>query len=176
MYEDSMPWGQGRKEKCKKKFSIIFHRKNSWGNSCTSLLLVCLTTSQILSLMQGGGIQIRCYAAPCSAARGPFDHFEIRANSNLKILTRISKWSNGPRAALHGTAQQRIHFQGGATCSWEWTFVHPALFFFFKNRFLVVYFSMCLDDERINVRIVFFELVIENSIRLVIFSKMWEYI
>jgi hypothetical protein len=55
-------------------------------------------------------MQIRCCAAPYSASRGPFDHFEIHVNSNLKVLTQISKWSNGPRAALHGAAQQRIHF------------------------------------------------------------------
>jgi hypothetical protein len=54
-------------------------------------------------------IQIRCCAVSCSAARGPFDYFEIRANSNLKVLTRISKWSNGSHAALHGAAQQRSH-------------------------------------------------------------------
>jgi hypothetical protein len=54
------------------------------------------------------GIQIRCCAAPCSAARSPFDHFEIRANLNLKVLTRNSMWSNGLRAALQDAAQQRI--------------------------------------------------------------------
>jgi hypothetical protein len=32
------------------------------------------------------GNQIRC-----RAVRGPFDHFEIHANLNLKVLTRISK-------------------------------------------------------------------------------------
>jgi hypothetical protein len=42
------------------------------------------------------------------AAHSPFDYFDIRANSNLKILIWISKWSNGPRTALHGAARQRI--------------------------------------------------------------------
>jgi hypothetical protein len=67
-------------------------------------------------------IQIRCSATPCNAAHGPFDHFEIHANSNLKILTRISKWSNGPCAA-----QQRICFHSNTAssrrtskCSWNW--------------------------------------------------------
>jgi hypothetical protein len=45
-------------------------------------------------------IQIRC-----CVARDPFDHFEIHANLNLKVLTRISKWSNRPRTAVHGAAQ-----------------------------------------------------------------------
>jgi hypothetical protein len=54
--------------------------------------------------------QIRCRAAPCSAVRNPFDHFEIRPNSNFKVLTRISKWPNGSRAALHGAVRQRIRF------------------------------------------------------------------
>jgi hypothetical protein len=54
------------------------------------------------------GNQICCRAARCGAARGPFDHFEIRANSNLKVLTRISKWSNGLRAAPHRAARQWI--------------------------------------------------------------------
>jgi hypothetical protein len=56
-----------------------------------------------LTLAQNQWNQIRC-----RAIRGPFDHFEICANSNLKVLTRISKWSNGPRASLHGSTQQRI--------------------------------------------------------------------
>jgi hypothetical protein len=52
--------------------------------------------------------QICCRAAPCGAARGPFNHFEIRVNSNLKVLTRILKWSNGSRAAPHRAARQWI--------------------------------------------------------------------
>jgi hypothetical protein len=55
--------------------------------------------------------RIRCREIPCSAERGPFDHFEIRSNLNLKILTRISKWSNGSCATLHGAARQRIRFR-----------------------------------------------------------------
>jgi hypothetical protein len=59
----------------------------------------------------GGGCnrnQISCHAARCGAAPDPFDHFEIHANSNLKVLTRISKWSNGPRAASHRVARKWI--------------------------------------------------------------------
>jgi hypothetical protein len=54
------------------------------------------------------GIHIHYCVATCSIIHGPFNHFEIRANSNLKILTRISKWSNGLYTALHGVAQQWI--------------------------------------------------------------------
>jgi hypothetical protein len=41
-------------------------------------------------------------------SRGPFDHFEIRTNSNFEVLTQISKWSNGPYTALHGAMQRWI--------------------------------------------------------------------
>jgi hypothetical protein len=47
--------------------------------------------------------QIRCRAAPCNAAPDSFDHFEIHANSNLKVLTCISKWSNEPYFVLRGS-------------------------------------------------------------------------
>jgi hypothetical protein len=58
--------------------------------------------------------RIRCRAAPCSAAWCPFDHFEIRVSILRFELARISKWSNGHRAALHGAARQLIWFPSKA--------------------------------------------------------------
>jgi hypothetical protein len=52
-----------------------------------------------------------CCAAPCGAARGPFDHFEIRVSTLRFELARISKWSNGSRVAPHGVARQQIWFR-----------------------------------------------------------------
>jgi hypothetical protein len=51
--------------------------------------------------------RIRCRAASCSAARDPFDHFKIWVSILRFELARISKWSNRPRAALHGFALQQ---------------------------------------------------------------------
>jgi hypothetical protein len=43
------------------------------------------------SRVEIGVTRIRCRAAPCSEARGPFDHFEIRVSTLRFELTRISK-------------------------------------------------------------------------------------
>jgi hypothetical protein len=53
---------------------------------CVGLRIVIQSPSYMLE-----SDPLSCSAAPCSTTRGPFDHFEIRANSNLKVLTRISK-------------------------------------------------------------------------------------
>jgi hypothetical protein len=62
----------------------------------------------LLDRLGSGEKQIRCCAAPCSEAHGPFDHFEIQISILRFELARISKRSNGPRDALQGAAQQRI--------------------------------------------------------------------
>jgi hypothetical protein len=37
----------------------------------------------------GKGALIHCCATLCSIARGPFDYFEIRISTNLKVIERI---------------------------------------------------------------------------------------
>jgi hypothetical protein len=64
----------------------------------------------------GPGSTVASRAAPCSAAHGPFDYFEIRVSILKFELARISKWSNIPRAALHGAARKQIWFQSHMWC------------------------------------------------------------
>jgi hypothetical protein len=54
--------------------------------------------------------QICCRVARCGTARNPFDHFKIHVNSDLKVLIRILKWSNGLRAAPYRAARRRVLF------------------------------------------------------------------
>jgi hypothetical protein len=50
--------------------------------------VLCGTVNFIVAriyIVDGSG---SCRAAPCSAVRGPFDHFKIRVSTNLKVIER----------------------------------------------------------------------------------------